>query len=86
MLLNRRRFLVEGARGAVLHTGDLRAELWFIESLRHNPYVQRYVATRHTTSHSPKLEVIYLDTACLLNTYEVPSKVGHQHDKYYCNN
>ncbi|KAI0712393.1 hypothetical protein C8Q76DRAFT_857903 [Earliella scabrosa] len=74
-------FLVEGSKGAVLHTGDLRAEPWFLESIKHNPFIQRYIdtprppaATSHTSSdpaHPPsKLEAIYLDTACLLNTYD----------------
>lgn len=81
------RFLVEGAKGAVLHTGDLRAEPWFLESLKYNPFIQRYIdapaqplcgSTRGLPYHSypiPKLDTIYLDTACLLNTYNVPPKV-----------
>ncbi|KAH9891831.1 hypothetical protein C8Q73DRAFT_763234 [Cubamyces lactineus] len=78
-------FLVEGAKGAVLHTGDLRAEPWFIDSLRHNPFIQKYldvsaadpppVRTQTPRPYRPKLEAIYLDTACLLNTYDVPTKV-----------
>ncbi|RPD62596.1 hypothetical protein L226DRAFT_551522 [Lentinus tigrinus ALCF2SS1-7] len=75
-------FLIEGAKGAVLHTGDLRAESWFLESLKHNPYIQQYLATSQTicpgsgyqTTTLPKLDAIYLDTACLLNNYDVPSK------------
>ncbi|KAI0819253.1 hypothetical protein BC628DRAFT_1423974 [Trametes gibbosa] len=72
-------FLVEGDKGAVLHTGDLRAEPWFLDSLRHNPFVQRYLdvdskSSRRTQTTLPKLEAIYLDTACLLNTYDVPTK------------
>ncbi|EIW59274.1 uncharacterized protein TRAVEDRAFT_36726 [Trametes versicolor FP-101664 SS1] len=78
-------FLVEGDKGAVLHTGDLRAEPWFLNSLRHNPYIQRYLDTSSASPLSnhrnssrstvlPKLEAIYLDTACLLNTYDVPNK------------
>ncbi|KAI0647865.1 hypothetical protein C8Q79DRAFT_952331 [Trametes meyenii] len=71
-------FLIEGAEGAVLHTGDLRAEPWFLESLRHNPFVQKYLHPSQATSPHrktfPKLEAIYLDTACLLNTYDAPTK------------
>ncbi|KAI0770085.1 hypothetical protein C8Q74DRAFT_1201832 [Fomes fomentarius] len=79
-------FLVEGAKGAVLHTGDLRAEPWFLESLKYNPFIQQYIdapaqplpgSTRGLPYHSyplPKLDTIYLDTACLLNTYDVPPK------------
>ncbi|KAI0362982.1 hypothetical protein BV20DRAFT_234269 [Pilatotrama ljubarskyi] len=79
-------FLVEGAKGAVLHTGDLRAEPWFLESLRHNPFIQRYIDTSDIftpfprrsspTASLPKLDAIYLDTACLLNNYDVPTKSG----------
>ncbi|TFK50772.1 hypothetical protein OE88DRAFT_1659830 [Heliocybe sulcata] len=36
-------FLIEGPKGNILHTGDLRAESWFIESLIRNPFIQRYV-------------------------------------------
>jgi len=37
------RFLIEGPRGAVLHTGDLRAESWFLTSLTRNPFLQPYI-------------------------------------------
>ncbi|KAI9066819.1 hypothetical protein FKP32DRAFT_1565004 [Trametes sanguinea] len=77
-------FLVEGSKGAVLHTGDFRAEPWFIESLRHNPFVQKYLDApkagrsplRGHAESTPKLDAIYLDTACLLNNYDVPSKAN----------
>ena len=36
-------FLIEGPRGAVLHTGDLRAEDWWVEALARNPLISRYV-------------------------------------------
>ncbi|KAF8886293.1 beta-lactamase-like protein [Infundibulicybe gibba] len=42
-------FLVEGNRGAILHTGDFRAEPWFLESLTQNPFLQTY-------SHHPLLQ------------------------------
>ncbi|RDX53496.1 hypothetical protein OH76DRAFT_1343517 [Lentinus brumalis] len=75
-------FLVEGSKGAVLHTGDLRAESWFVESLKHNPYIQRYVApprpvcvgSDYPITRPPRLDAIYLDTACVLNNYDVPAK------------
>ncbi len=38
-------FLVEGPRGAVLHTGDVRAEDWWVLALARNPRVRRYVNT-----------------------------------------
>ncbi|KAN0061933.1 hypothetical protein ACQY0O_005928 [Thecaphora frezii] len=37
-------FLVEGPRGAVLHTGDLRAEGWWCEALVRNAAISRYIA------------------------------------------
>ncbi|KAK0530356.1 hypothetical protein OC842_003957 [Tilletia horrida] len=37
-------FLIEGPRGAVLHTGDVRAEPWWVEKLRREPVLQRYIA------------------------------------------
>lgn len=37
-------FLIEGPRGAVLHTGDVRAEQWWCESLIRNALLQRYIA------------------------------------------
>ncbi|PCH39848.1 hypothetical protein WOLCODRAFT_131092 [Wolfiporia cocos MD-104 SS10] len=75
-------FLVEGSKGAVLHTGDLRAEPWFLESLKRNPCVQRYLAPSNYTfdewrgpySVIQTLEAIYLDTACLLSTLPIPTK------------
>ncbi|EJF63258.1 hypothetical protein DICSQDRAFT_160484 [Dichomitus squalens LYAD-421 SS1] len=71
-------FLVEGAKGTVLHTGDLRAEPLFLENLKRNPYIQRYVHNPRSSSSAhvlSTLDAIYLDTACLLNDYEVPPKV-----------
>ncbi|KAI0685351.1 hypothetical protein BC835DRAFT_1421327 [Cytidiella melzeri] len=76
-------FLIEGSEGAVLHTGDFRAEPWFIQSLAKNPFLQRYV--HHPSPGLPlprdrqralveSLHTVYLDTACLLGTDEVPTK------------
>ncbi|KAI0772235.1 hypothetical protein BC629DRAFT_1715711 [Irpex lacteus] len=76
-------FLIEGSEGAVLHTGDFRAEPWFIQSLSKNPYLQRYIYStpNGTTSlhegvddTADTLRAIYLDTACLLGIDEVPTK------------
>ncbi|KAI0715641.1 beta-lactamase-like protein [Cerioporus squamosus] len=75
-------FLVEGAKGAVLHTGDLRAEPWFLEALKRNPHIQQYIATarpvckssEYPTAEPPRLDAIYLDTACILSDYDVPPK------------
>lgn len=69
---------MEGSKGAVLHTGDFRAETWFLESLKRNPFIQRYICKSRTLPSVdvlPTLDAIYLDTACLLSDYEVPPKV-----------
>ncbi|RDB27782.1 DNA cross-link repair 1A protein [Hypsizygus marmoreus] len=78
-------FLIEGPQGAVLHTGDFRAEPWFLESLTRNPYLQPYLAPRTVSPSSgptskintkiiKTLEAIYLDTASVLSTLTVPTK------------
>lgn len=78
------RYLVEGAEGAVLHTGDFRAEPWFLESLVKEPALQKYLAVPDSYPHTEgpslerlteTLEAIYLDTACLLGNDEIPTKV-----------
>lgn len=85
------RFLIEGTKGAVLHTGDLRAEPVFLSSLSRNPFVQRYLAPLSSSLSEPPqcldnpvqtLEAIYLDTACLLSTSTVPTKVCRPHVFY----
>ncbi|KAH9980740.1 hypothetical protein BJV74DRAFT_85576 [Russula compacta] len=82
-------FLVEGPEGAVLHTGDFRAEPWFLDDIRRNPFLQPYLAppeVREGAALGPRkdnctgtplfktLDSIYLDTECLLSTIEVPTK------------
>ncbi|KAH6915130.1 beta-lactamase-like protein [Coprinopsis sp. MPI-PUGE-AT-0042] len=71
-------FLIEGSRGAVLHTGDFRAEPWFLDSLRRNPFLQPYIhhesALSSTNPVTKTLEAIYLDTACVLSNAEIPTK------------
>ncbi|KAJ3932307.1 MAG: hypothetical protein NXY57DRAFT_1003474 [Lentinula lateritia] len=73
-------FLIEGAEGAILHTGDFRAEPWFLESITHNPYLQPYLAPSNGTNPRggngivKTLEAIYLDTACVMQTHQVPTK------------
>lgn len=71
------RFLIEGNQGAVLHTGDIRAEPWFLDSLRHNPFLQPYLSVPGATPGVYKtLKAIYLDTACVMNIEDVPTKVS----------
>lgn len=36
-------FLIQGACGAVLHTGDMRAEEWWCEALKRNPFLSPYL-------------------------------------------
>lgn len=81
------RFLIEGPRGTVLHTGDVRAEHWLLKSLARNPFLQPYIPdteedlrvliarNSQTASLTKTLNVIYLDTACMLREILVPTKV-----------
>ncbi|KAF8999333.1 beta-lactamase-like protein [Cyathus striatus] len=70
-------YLIEGPRGAILHTGDIRIEPWFLDSLKRNPYLQPYLypdAAASTQTISKILEAIYLDTASVFTTFSVPTK------------
>jgi hypothetical protein len=49
-------FLIEGDGKAVLYTGDIRAETWWVNSLVQNPVLLPY------TLGSRRLQCIYLDT------------------------
>lgn len=69
-------FLIEGSKGAVLHTGDFRAEPWFLDSLTRNPFLQPYLYAGKEGPINKPLEAIYLDTACVLSTAEVPTKAA----------
>lgn len=70
------RYLIEGSKGAVLHTGDFRAEPWFLESLSRNPYLQPYLESSAGGILHQSLDCIYLDTACAFLPLEIPSKVS----------
>ena len=74
LLTHYNRYLVEGLEGAVLHTGDFRAEPSFLESVSKEPLLQMHLASSTSCSFA-RLEAIHLDTACLLNETELPSKV-----------
>ncbi|KAF8885084.1 hypothetical protein CPB84DRAFT_1788683 [Gymnopilus junonius] len=77
-------FLIEGDRGSVLHTGDFRAEPWFLESIVRNSFLQPYLSSFQSfTLNSNKsipnafnktLEAIYLDTACVMSPLNIPTK------------
>jgi hypothetical protein len=89
---------VEEGQCAVLHTGDFRAEPWFLDDIRRNPFLQPYLAPPEVQeggvleqsgikySGSPlfkRLDTIYLDTECLLTmNEEVPTKVHPFLDAY----
>jgi DNA cross-link repair 1C protein len=49
--------VIEGGGKAVLYTGDIRSEPWFVNSLVRNPCLIEY------TSGLKTLECIYLDTS-----------------------
>ncbi|KZT43783.1 hypothetical protein SISSUDRAFT_996763 [Sistotremastrum suecicum HHB10207 ss-3] len=75
-------FLVEGKKGAVLHTGDIRAEASMISDLARNPFLEKYLANPDPPSSSlassngplQTLQAIYLDTACMMASHEVLPK------------
>jgi len=80
VLIHCHRFLIEGQRGAILHTGDFRAERWFLDSIVRNPFLQPYLypgPDSGPSAISRTLEAIYLDTACVLSPVAVPTKVIH---------
>lgn len=70
------RFLIEGPRGNILHTGDFRAEPSFRNALSNNPHLSPYLTSKRARkAKQPALDAIYLDTASLLSTVDAPSKV-----------
>ncbi|KAH8813293.1 beta-lactamase-like protein [Xylogone sp. PMI_703] len=50
-------FLIEGNDKAILYTGDIRSEPWFVNSLVRNPFLVPYAAG------IKKLDCMYLDTS-----------------------
>ena len=52
-------FLFEGQGKAVIYTGDIRAEVWWVEWLRHHPVLMPY------TMGTKQLDNLYLDTSML---------------------
>ncbi|KAF2656135.1 hypothetical protein K491DRAFT_692337 [Lophiostoma macrostomum CBS 122681] len=64
-------FLIEGQGKAILYTGDIRAEVWWVNSLVQNPVLLPY------TLGSRRLDCIYLDTTFATKSEpyrEFPSK------------
>ena len=79
------RYLIEGSKGAILHTGDFRAEPWFLDGLTRHPSLQPYIHNGYLDNLLPEdcaldpvmktLDAIYLDTATVTSQLNVPSKV-----------
>ncbi|KAI5896861.1 uncharacterized protein SCHCODRAFT_01189162 [Schizophyllum commune H4-8] len=77
-------YLIEGNKGAILHTGDFRAEPWFLDGLTRHPSLQPYIHNGYLNKLSPEdlalstvlktLDAIYLDTATVTSQLNVPSK------------
>ncbi|KAI4747442.1 hypothetical protein E4T50_02249 [Aureobasidium sp. EXF-12298] len=64
-------FLIEGNGKAILYTGDLRSEQWWVNTLIRNPVLLPY------TKGTQRLDNIYLDTTFTSSDaleYEMPSK------------
>lgn len=51
------RLVIEDDTNAILYTGDLRSEPWFVNNLVRNPFLIEY------TSGLKRLDCIYLDTS-----------------------
>lgn len=54
-------FLIEGDGKAILYTGDIRSEAWFVDALRRQPLLIPYVSTDKRTPLK-RLDCLYLDT------------------------
>ncbi|KAF7321032.1 DRMBL domain-containing protein [Mycena chlorophos] len=67
-------FLIEGKYGPILHTGDFRAEPWFLNTIVNNPFLQPYLAGPDGSPAMKPLEAIHIDTECVFNTAPVPTK------------
>lgn len=53
----------EGHGNAVLYTGDIRSEPWFVNCLTRSPYLVEYACSLKT------LDTIYLDTSFIDDTH-----------------
>ncbi|TYJ54920.1 hypothetical protein B9479_004428 [Cryptococcus floricola] len=75
-------FLITSPTKAVLHTGDVRADSRFIEYLKRHPALQEFLAPSSTYRHAKDgvgggrrvLDRIYLDTAAMLGTGDMPDR------------
>jgi len=64
-------FLIEGGGKAVLYTGDIRSESWWVDSLKRNPVLASYSAPPGGAPLN-KLDCIYLDTTFVVSGREDP--------------
>ena len=60
-------FLIQGAGKAVLYTGDIRSEPWWVEALVRNPIMVPY------THGMRRLDKVYLDTTFASERHDIPS-------------
>lgn len=69
--------LVDGVQRAVLVTGDVRIEPWWLDALNHNPLVAPYLPSATGGEHraTKPLDCIYLDTSNVLLKEELLTKV-----------
>lgn len=65
-------FLIEDESRAILYTGDIRSEQWWVNSLTRHPFMIPY-ACREDRGSMKKLDCIYLDTT-------FASKAEHHRD------
>jgi len=67
-------FLIESPTASILYTGDIRAETWWIESIKRHPVLIPY------RTGLRKLDKIYLDTTFIsrkmLHKYFPPKEEG----------
>jgi DNA cross-link repair 1C protein len=64
-------FLIEGDGKAILYTGDIRSEVWWVNSLVRNPILLPYACPSNGESIK-RLDSIYLDTTFVVNGTEDP--------------
>ncbi|WVQ80268.1 hypothetical protein IAT38_002373 [Cryptococcus sp. DSM 104549] len=74
-------FLITSDTKSVLHTGDIRADALFVQSLRREPALQAYLApprsrrgTGQVGGGRKVLDRIYLDTAAMIGTSDMPDR------------
>ncbi|WWC58202.1 uncharacterized protein I303_100738 [Kwoniella dejecticola CBS 10117] len=74
-------FLITSPTKAVLHTGDVRADKLFLQTLRREPALQPFLSPISTYSGSKSggggrrvLDRIYLDTGAILGTGDMPDR------------